>query len=76
MARKYLKTYQALASKSGGAGDPLEYAFNRLKQMKIQGKHDQALDLALALIPYGHGKVAPIDGSTGETAQSVIFQLD
>ena len=73
---KTLKRYRDLASKQGGAGDPLQYAFTRLKTLKQQGKHDAALKLALDLIPYGHGKIAPVDGDTGETAQSVIFQLD
>ena len=73
---KTLQRYRQLATKSGGAGDPLDYAFKRLKVLKQTGKHEAALKLALDLVPYGHGKVAPVDQDTGETAQSVIFNLD
>ena len=75
MASKNLTSYRKLAA-SRGYPDPMTYVFGRLKVEVKEGRHENALEIAKFLIPYGHGKIAPIDGDTGITAQSVIFQLD
>ena len=56
---KHLNRYDKLAS-SNGYPDPLKYLFGRLKANVQAGNHRAAEALAKELIPYGHGKRAPV----------------
>ena len=75
MSQKYLATYKRLAA-SRGHSEPLQYLFGRFSTLVKQGKHDEAQKIAMMLVPYGHGKVAPVDGDTGETVSNTVFVLD
>lgn len=75
MPRKYLKSYQTHATKSGGAGDPLQYLFNRLKAAKIAGDHRKAEQLAMFLLPYGHGKVQNVDNDGDTVHDQLVIKL-
>ena len=75
MARRHLKRYKELANKRGSQ-DPLEYLFKRYNQHRIHGNHEAAEKMATMLLPFGHGKIAPVEVDTGETAQSFVFVLD
>ena len=72
--RKQLRTYEQLAT-SNGYTDPLTYLFGRLKSAQIRGDHRAAEQLATMLLPYGHGRKAPVDNE-GETVKPGIFTLE
>ena len=55
--------------------DPLQYVWEQYQHHRKAGNHTQALELALILLPYGHGKQAPRDTS-GETVEGGVFILD
>ena len=75
--RKYLASYQKLAKKRGNM-DPLQYLWGRYETLRT--KHDersrqQAQELALILLPYGHGKQAPRD-KDNDTVKGGVFTLE
>ena len=75
MSRRQLSTYRKLAT-SRGYPDPLKYLFSRLKAKIAEGDHKGAEIIAKELLPYGHGKIAPVDQESGATVQAAVFVLD
>lgn len=74
MPRKYISSYKKLAAKRGYS-DPLCYLWGRYEALKREEKHVQAQELALMLLPYGHGKQAPRDGND-DTVRNAVFVLE
>ena len=60
MPRKYLASYKRQALKSG-CKDPFLYIWERYEVARKAEKHREAMRLAELLLPYGHGKRAPVD---------------
>ena len=71
---KTLASFKKLAG-SNGYPDPLKYLFGRMKAENQKGNYKAAAELAKFLVPYGYGKIAPVDQETGETVNTV-FKLD
>ena len=74
MSRRYLASYKKLAAKRGHK-DPLEYIWMQYHAQMKAGNHAQALELATMLLPYGHGKQAPVT-QEGDSVSSGVFVLD
>jgi len=74
MPRKYIASYKKMASKRGFQ-DPLEYLWRQYEAMRKAERHPEAIELAQVLLPYGHGKRAPVD-DTGDTVAPAVISLE
>lgn len=73
MAPRHLNTYKKLASRKGFM-DPLEYIWRRYECERKRRNHDQALDLAMFLVPFGHSKRGR-DAAEAPPAAPTVFVL-